>query len=81
MFVSVPPGRTFDCSIPPAARFLFNPHYPRFLKASALHDELLLQGWDRVTSGAVFHEALKADGVGRFQRLSMWLAVSLRRYE
>lgn len=59
---------------------IFNPHNPKFLKAAALHDVMLTSGWARTTSGAEFHEALKADKVAMWRRLSMWLAVSLFKY-
>jgi hypothetical protein len=60
---------------------LFNPHDPHFLKAAALHDTMLLEGFARTTAGAEFHEALKADQVVRWKRLVMWLAVSLFKYK
>jgi hypothetical protein len=41
---------------------------------------MLSNGWSRIESAAVFHEALKADGVGRTKRLAMFLAVALWRY-
>lgn len=59
---------------------VFSPHNPKFLKAAALHDTMLIQGWARTTSGAEFHEALKADNVQMWKRLIMWLAVSLFKY-
>ncbi|WP_263618114.1 DUF1353 domain-containing protein [Pseudooceanicola nanhaiensis] len=61
-------------------RWLFDPAAPEYLKAAALHDWLLSEGWDRMTAGAVFHNALAADGVSVWRRLVMWLAVSLYRY-
>lgn len=60
--------------------WIFNPHNPKFLKAAALHDTMLISGWARTTSGAEFHEALKADKVNIWKRLIMWLAVSLFKY-
>lgn len=63
------------------ANWLVDVHDERFRKAAALHDVLLRAGWDRATAGAVFHSALKADGVPRWQRLLMWLAVSLFKFE
>lgn len=77
---TVPAGFVFDVSIPHFARWLFNPHDRRFLKAAALHDHMLLSGWNRVESGAAFHEALKADDVPPWRRLVMFLAVALWRY-
>lgn len=76
----VPVGFVFDVSVPPALRWLISPEDPHFLKAACLHDHMLRHGWDRRTAGAVFHEALAADGVGRALRLAMWLAVSLWKW-
>jgi hypothetical protein len=76
----IPAGWTFDVSVPKALQWLFSPSEPKFMKAAALHDHMLVYGWDRVTAGAVFHEALKADGVSVAKRLAMWLAVSLYKY-
>jgi hypothetical protein len=59
---------------------VFSPHDPHYLKAAALHDEMLRRGWARTTAGAEFHEALKADKVAIWRRLVMWLAVSLFKY-
>ena len=73
-------GFHFDVSVPWFARWAFNPTDRRFLKAAALHDHMLLDDWSRVESAAVFHEALKADGVSRWRRLAMFLAVALWRY-
>ncbi|WP_099867833.1 DUF1353 domain-containing protein [Pararhizobium haloflavum] len=79
--VTVPAGFMFEVSVPVLLRWLFDPHDPAFHKAAALHDWLLENGWDRVTAGAVFHEALKADGVSLPRRLVMLLAVIIWRYE
>jgi len=78
--LTVPPGFYFDVSVPFLLHWLFDPHDPRYLKAAALHDWGLCDGWDRRTIGAIFHEALLADGVPAWRRLLMWLAVSVRRY-
>lgn len=80
MIVTVPKGTIFDVSIPRGLRWLFDPHNPAYLKAAALHDDLLRRGWARTTAGAEFHEALRADGVALWRRLTMWLAVSLFKF-
>ena len=80
LVVVVPAGTLFDVSVPSGLRWLVSPVDRRFLKAAALHDHLLGQGWDRVSAAAVFHDALAADSVGRRLRLAMWLAVSLWRW-
>ncbi|KQI68202.1 hypothetical protein AN189_12350 [Loktanella sp. 3ANDIMAR09] len=80
LWVSVPRGRGFDVSVPRGLHWAVSPHDPRYLKAAALHDDLLARGWDRVTAGAVFHDALRADGVGPVRRLAMLLAVILWRW-
>lgn len=76
----VPVGFVFDVSVPWWLTWLFNPDDPHFFKAAALHDRMLSEGWDRITAGAEFHNALKADGVPTWQRLMMWLGVSLWKY-
>lgn len=73
-------GFVFDVSIPWAFRWLFNPHRQDFLKASALHDHMLKAGWSRVEAAGPFHQALLADKVSRWRRLSMFLAVALFRF-
>ncbi|WP_375263732.1 DUF1353 domain-containing protein [Palleronia sp.] len=78
--VVVPRGARFDVSVPRGLRWIVDPDDTRFLKAAALHDTLLAEGWDRVTAGAIFHEALRADGVTSPMRLAMWLAVSLWKW-
>lgn len=79
--VTVPADFVFQVSTPWFLRWAFNPHDARFHKAAALHDWLLENGWDRVTSGAIFHEALKAGGVGMLRRKAMLLAVILWKFE
>ena len=76
----VPEGFTFDVSVPRLLRLLFDPHRADFHKAAALHDHMLQSGWSRITAGAEFHNALKADGVGAITRLVMFLAVVLWQY-
>ena len=78
--VVVPAGFIFDVSIPPGARWIFDPCDPAYLKASCVHDWLLVDGWDRVTAGAVFHEILRTEKICLGQRLVRWFAVSLWRY-
>lgn len=78
---TVPAGTVFDVSIPTPLRLLFSPHDPRFLKAAALHDEMLKAGFDRLTSAAVFNDALKADGVSGARRLAMTAAVAFYRWQ
>lgn len=79
--ITVPVGFVFDVSIPWFARWVFNPNARQYFKAAALHDFLLIEGFDRLTAGACFHEALRADGVPTWRRLVMWLAVSLWKYK
>jgi hypothetical protein len=73
-------GHVFDVSIPKLFRWIFSPHDKRFMKAAALHDHMLQAGWSRTESAAIFHEALKADGVPRHERAVMFLAVALYKY-
>jgi hypothetical protein len=78
---TVEAGFRFDVSIPVWAQWAFDPKDERYLKAACLHDHMLENGWSRVTAGAEFHEALRADGVGRIRRKLMWLAVSLFKHD
>lgn len=80
LWLHVPVGTPFDVTVPRLLRWLFDPHDTRFLKAAALHDYALADGWDRVSAAAAFCDALKADGVGKAQRLLMTLAVILWRF-
>lgn len=81
LWVLVPPGFRFDVSVPSWLQWLVNPHDTRFLKAAALHDWTLVKnGWDRVASAALFHDGLLADGVGKWDRLKMTLAVIVWRW-
>ncbi|WP_019998779.1 DUF1353 domain-containing protein [Aureimonas ureilytica] len=73
-------GTVFDVSIPRPLWWVFSPHDRRFLKAAALHDELLIAGIDRVTAAGAFNEALKADGVSAARRLAMTAAVAFYRW-
>lgn len=80
LIVTVPAGWFFDVSVPWCLRWAVSRHDTRYLKAAALHDYLLADDWSRVTAGAEFHEALRADQVGRGMRLVMWIAVSAWRW-
>lgn len=76
-FHTVPAGEVFDVSFPWFSRWLLSPHNPRYLKAAALHDHMLIMGWDRPTAGGVFHAALKVEGVRAPVRMAMFFAVTL----
>lgn len=78
----VPAGYSCDmATIPALARAIFDPSDGRFAKAAVLHDHMLESGFDRLTAAAEFHSALRADGVARWRRLVMFLAVALWRYD
>lgn len=73
-------GFVFNCSIPWFLRWLLNPHNPRYLRASAVHDKLLMLGMNRRRAGAEFEAALREDGVHGFELFAMWLAVSAYKF-
>ena len=78
---TVPDGFATDlASIPLPARLVFDRGDSRYAKAAILHDHMLDTGVDRLTAAAEFHSALRADGVPRWRRLVMFLAVALWRY-
>jgi len=81
LWLNVPPGFSFDVSVPRALRWLFSPHNPQYLKAAALHDYALSLGWDRVSAAAAFSEALRASGVPRLERLVMVLGVVVFKFK
>lgn len=74
-------GTRFQVSVPWWLQWLVDPHDPRFLKAALLHDEMLKRGVDRVRAAAEFNLALKADGVERAERLRMFLAVAVYKFD
>jgi len=74
-------GFRFDVTVPKYLQWAFDPNNKKFLKAAALHDHMLENDWSRVESAAVFHEALKADGVSKLKRLVMFIAVALWKYK
>lgn len=75
--VDVETGFHFDVSVPWFARFIFNPLNPKYLRAAAVHDKMLIMGNDRKTSGASFYDALRASGVGYLEAHIMWFFVSM----
>lgn len=77
----VPKGFEFDVSVPWPFRLVFNPHRTDFHKAAALHDHMLEAGWSRITAGAEFHNALKADGVSAPMRFAMLMAVLVWKFD
>ncbi len=76
----MPAGFRVDVSVPIPLRWLFSPHDPRFLKAAALHDHMLNEGWNRIEAAGPFERALAADGTSLWRRLVMFLAVALYRF-
>ena len=77
----VPKGFKFDVSIPKMLQWLFNPHERAYHKAAAMHDDMLNKNWSRITAGAEFYDALKADGVKLWRRVLMFLGVVFYRYD
>lgn len=80
LWVEVPEGVTFNVSIPGWLHRWLSPHDARFLRAAAVHDQLLFEGWDRLTAGAVFAKLLEPERVPSHLRMAMWLAVSLFKW-
>lgn len=80
LWIHVPEGFNFDMSVPRVLQWLFDPYDPRYIKAAALHDYTLRQGWDRVSAAATFDAGLKASGVSRIARLVMVLGVIVFKY-
>lgn len=72
----VPAGFVFDVSIPIGVRWLFNPDDIRYLKASAVHDHMWINGWDLQTAAAIFYRALRSSYVPAWRAMAMYAAVS-----
>jgi hypothetical protein len=81
LWMRVPSNYYFDVSVPWFARWLFRKSDLRYSKAAALHDYALDSGWDRVSSAALFNDALTACGVGKVERLAMTLGVIVWRWK
>ena len=73
---TVPENTTFDVSVPRYLTWLFDPYDKRFMKAACLHDHMLKMGWDRPTAGAIFNDALRAEGVSKLKRWAMFTGVT-----
>lgn len=76
LLVSIPEGFLFDVSVPRPLQWIVSPSDIRHLKASALHDWMLSEGWPRMTATAEMYSALAADGVPRWRRVLMWIGVT-----
>jgi len=70
-----PAGFVFDVSAGFLSRHLSR--YEAVLKASALHDWCLKDGWRWVAAAAVFEEVLAEHGVGWFRRFLLVGSVRL----
>lgn len=77
-----PAGATFDVSCPwwatPLLRWLMHSHWPALLEASAIHDEILRQGWSWRPAAAVFADVLAARGVTRWRVEVLFVIVGVR---
>lgn len=80
LWLTVPSPYSFDVSVPRALWWMFSPHDKRYLKAAALHDYALDQGWASVAAASLFSQALMASGVGRIERYVMTLSVIIWRW-
>lgn len=76
LWLQVPGGFTFDVSSPWLLWWWINPHDPKYQKAAAPHDYALhVLKWDRVTAAALFSDALRSTGAGRWERFVLVVAV------
>lgn len=74
--VTVPPGFHFGMSVPQWLTWLIDPDNPRYQKAACLHDYALEElHFDRVTSAALFADALRSERVPGWVILFMTFAV------
>lgn len=71
-------GDRFDVSVPWGVRWIFSPDDPRYLRAAAVHDEMLRRHFSRDVAAAAFLYLLREDGVGFLERQAMFLGVYLK---
>jgi hypothetical protein len=77
--ITVPRGfKTNLASVPRPLWWLLPPHHPRYAAAAVLHDYLCAwAGFNHVIADAVFYEAMRVLGVGRFRETIMWAGARL----
>lgn len=70
----VPGGTKFDISVPRIFRWYLSPHDPVVLPCAALHDQLLLEDFDRPFASAEFRRAVLARGASGLRGWVLFLA-------
>lgn len=81
LWLTIPANFSFDVSVPWFARWIFDPHDPRYRLAACLHDYALHKlGWSRVAAASIFEQGLRAAHVGPVERLVMTLGVILWKW-
>lgn len=78
----VPKDFPYDVSIPWWAKAFFKRDDPRYQEAAACHDYALHQlKWSRVPAAVFFALSLQENGVNKWRRLVMTLAVIIHKWE
>lgn len=67
----------FESSVPKWLRWLWSPDDPYFLKAAAIHDWLLENGYRPAFAAGEWHDAAKSVHAPKIRRLFGFMAVAL----
>ena len=76
----VPAGTEFESSVPRGLRWLFSPHDPHFLKAAAVHDTLLEDGWRYWSADSQWFEAALSEQAPTWKAAPAYIGMVLRRF-
>lgn len=73
----IPKGFSFESSVPKPLWWLWSPDDPYFLKAAAIHDWLLENGYRPAFAAGEWYDAAKSVHAPRLRRLFGFMAVAL----
>lgn len=77
---TVPVGRAFESSVPPALRWAFSPDDPYFLKAAAVHDMLLEEGYRNAFADSQWFEVAMSVHAPMWRAWIAYLGMLGRRF-
>jgi len=75
----IPHGFEFESSVPRGLRWVLSPDDPRFLKAAAVHDWLLENGYQTDFADSQWRDAARSDHAPRWKRAGAFFLMRLRR--
>lgn len=78
--LNIPEGSEFESSVPRGLHWALSPHDPYFLKAAAVHDTLLEQGFRRAFADSQWYEAALSEGAPPVKTRIIYLGMVIRRF-